>query len=84
MLGGPGHGPAVGLQSRCSRFHSEALLACCDSRNGSHFWSCRTKLPSISSSVAVCLVAMLSRGGCNAGINKVRHARELHIPGAIT
>lgn len=60
------------------------LLACCDSGNGSHFLSCRTKLPSISSSVDLCLVAMLSRGGCSAGINKICHALGLHIPGAIT
>lgn len=52
--------------------------------NGSHFWNCRAKLPSISSSVAACLVAMLSRGGDNAGINKIWHALGLHIPGAIT
>lgn len=81
-----GHDPAVGVQSHWLGFNCEVgggLLAYCDSGNGSPLLSCRTKLPSICSSVTLCPVAVLSKGGCNAGINKIQHALRLYIPGAI-
>lgn len=82
-----GHDPAVGVQSHYLGFDCDGrggLLAYCDSGNSSPLLSYRTTLLLISSFVALCPVAVLSKGSCNAGINKILHAVGIHLPGAIT